>query len=177
MDPATGGVVALYGGRDYLTQQYDDATQSAPQAGSTFKPFALAAALENGVGLSSKWDGHSPQTVQGPSGPYVVKNYGGESFGQLTLLKATEDSVNTVYVPLTLQVGTEKVVDAARRAGVPESVPIDNGPDGRAGHCVADGARHGECVRDVRRGRDLPGAAHGASRSRRRAAASSTRPR
>ena len=60
-------------------QQYDDATQSAPQAGSTFKPFALAAALENGVGLSSKWDGHSPQTVQGPSGPYVVKNYGGES--------------------------------------------------------------------------------------------------
>ena len=57
---ATGGVLAMYGGRDYVTQPYNDATQSAPQAGSTFKPFALAAALEDGIGLSSMWDGHSP---------------------------------------------------------------------------------------------------------------------
>lgn len=128
VDPATGGVLAIYGGRDFLTQQYDDATQSAPQAGSTFKPFALAAALEQGIGLASKWDGHSPQTVQGPSGPYVVTNYGGETYGRMSLLKATEDSVNTVYVPLSLQVGGAKVVDAARRAGVPASVHIDSGP-------------------------------------------------
>ena len=128
MDPATGGVLAMYGGRDYVTQPYNDATQSAPQAGSTFKPFALAAALENGIGLSSMWNGHSPQTVQTPDGkPYVVKNYGGESYGRISLLQATEDSVNTVYVPLSLQVGTDKVVDAARRAGVPESVHIDSG--------------------------------------------------
>ena len=100
MDPATGGVLAMYGGRDYVTQPYNDATQSAPQAGSTFKPFALAAALEDGIGLSSMWDGHSPQTVQTPDGkPYVVKNDGGESYGKISLLQATEDSVNTVYVP------------------------------------------------------------------------------
>ena len=54
--PGTGEVVALYGGSDYLVTQLNGATQSITQAGSGFKPFALIAALEQGIPLSSIWD-------------------------------------------------------------------------------------------------------------------------
>jgi len=60
--PGTGEILALYGGRDYLERQLNDATQSITQAGSTFKAFALVAALEQGIPLTSMWNGDSPQT-------------------------------------------------------------------------------------------------------------------
>ena len=55
--PGTGEVIAMYGGKDYVTRQLNDATQSIALAGSTFKPFALAAALEAGIPLTSMWNG------------------------------------------------------------------------------------------------------------------------
>jgi membrane peptidoglycan carboxypeptidase len=120
----TGAVVAMYGGDDYLKRQLNDATQSIAQAGSTFKPFALIAALEAGIGLDTKWSGKSPRTFDINGKPYVVGNYGKVSFGTITLLKATESSVNTVYVPLGIQVGPDKIVDVARRAGIPLTVAL-----------------------------------------------------
>lgn len=54
--PGTGEIVAMYGGKDYLERQLNAATQGITQAGSTFKPFALIAALEQGIPLSSIWD-------------------------------------------------------------------------------------------------------------------------
>lgn len=122
--PGTGAVVAMYGGADFLTRQYNDATQSTAQAGSTFKTFALIAALEDGIGLNTKWNGDSPKTFDVNGKPYVVGNYGKESLGDITLLKATEASVNTVFVPLGIQVGPDKIVDVARRAGIPDTVPL-----------------------------------------------------
>jgi len=122
--PGTGAVVAMYGGEDYLKRQLNDATQSIAQAGSTFKPFALIAALEAGIGLNTKWNGNSPKTFDINGKPYVVGNYGKRSFGDITLLKATESSVNTVYVPLGIQVGPDKIVDVARRAGMPDTVAL-----------------------------------------------------
>ena len=98
--PGTGAVVAIYGGSDYLKRQLNDATQSIAQAGSTFKPFALIAALEAGIGLDTLWNGNSPKSFNVNGKPYVVGNYGKQSFGDITLLKATASSVNTVYVPL-----------------------------------------------------------------------------
>jgi len=125
VDPSDGAIVAMYGGEDYATRQFNDATQAAPQAGSTFKPFALAAALEQGIGLRSTWDGRSPRTFDVPGGGrYEVPNFGDVSYGRISLLRATEDSVNTVYVDVGLQVGPDRVVDAARRAGIPDSVQI-----------------------------------------------------
>ncbi len=122
--PGTGEVLALYGGRDYLQRQLNDATQSIAQAGSTFKPFAIIAGLEQGIPLTSVWNGDSPQTFDDAGKPYEVFNYGNKSWGLVDLLFATKHSVNTIFVPLGIKVGPDKVVDVARRAGIPESVAM-----------------------------------------------------
>ena len=122
--PGTGEIIALYGGRDYLERQLNDATQSIALAGSTFKPFALIAALEAGIPLTSMWNGDSPQTFDDLGKPYIVSNYGNEGWGQIDLLTATQHSVNTIFVPLGMKAGMDKVVDAARRAGIPENVAM-----------------------------------------------------
>jgi membrane peptidoglycan carboxypeptidase len=119
----------MYGGKDYLKRQLNDATQGITQAGSTFKPFALIAALEQGISLSSVWNGDGPKIFDDGIGrPYEVSNYGNKSFGDLTLLKATASSINTIYVPLGIKVGADKVIDAARRAGIPETVAMVPSP-------------------------------------------------
>jgi len=118
----------MYGGADYLTRQLNDATQSIAQAGSTFKPFALIAGLEAGIPLTSVWNGDSPQVFDDLGKPYPVANYGEEGWGQINLLQATAHSVNTVFVPLGQKAGLDKVVDAARRAGIPETVEMVAAP-------------------------------------------------
>ena len=122
--PGTGEIIAMYGGADYLERQLNDATQSIALAGSTFKPFAIIAALEAGIPLTSMWNGDSPQTFDDLGKPYEVSNYGNEGWGQIDLLEATKHSVNTIFVPLGQFAGLEKVVDVARRAGIPESIAM-----------------------------------------------------
>ncbi len=122
--PGTGEIVALYGGRDYLQRQLSDATQSIALAGSTFKPFAIVAALEQGIPLTSMWNGDSPQVFDDLGKPYIVSNYGDEGWGQVDLMYATKHSINTIFVPLGIKVGPAAVVDVARRAGIPESVAM-----------------------------------------------------
>jgi membrane peptidoglycan carboxypeptidase len=122
--PGTGEIVALYGGNDYLKKPLNDATQSIAQAGSTFKVFALIAALEKGYSLSTVWDGRSPQKFKTNSGPYLVSNYGNSNYGPTSLLRATASSINTIYVRVGLKVGADSVVDVVRRAGIPESVEV-----------------------------------------------------
>ena len=122
--PGTGEIIAMYGGRDYLERQLNDATQSIALAGSTFKPFALIAGLEAGIPLTSMWNGDSPQIFDDLGKPYTVSNYGNNGWGQIDLLTATQRSINTIFVPLGMKAGMDKVVDAARRAGIPESVEM-----------------------------------------------------
>ncbi|MFC7327754.1 transglycosylase domain-containing protein [Marinactinospora rubrisoli] len=117
IDPATGEVVAFYGGSDYNENQYDSAFRGAAQAGSAFKPYVLAAALENGFNLNTVVDGSSPQFFNGSE----VRNAGGEPGGAMNLIEATRRSNNTGYINLALQVGLENVVDIAHAAGIPDN--------------------------------------------------------
>jgi membrane peptidoglycan carboxypeptidase len=118
MDPTTGAITGMYGGADYLTVQRNAVTQDVAQAGSTFKPFALVAALENDIGLDSIYNGSQPKTV--PGFENQVRNFGNASYGDIDLVQATASSVNTVYAQLNVEVGPEKTRDVAVRAGMPE---------------------------------------------------------
>ena len=119
VNPSTGEVIAMYGGPDYVASPINNATREFAQGGSIFKPFALTAALENGIGLDSTWNGQSPATI----GDYTVRNYGDTSFGTVDLVTATARSINTAYVEVTNEVGVGAVADAAYRMGLPLDTP------------------------------------------------------
>ena len=116
--PGSGEVVAMYGGADYLKNPLNNATQAIAQAGSTFKPFALAAAADAGIALESQWPGNSPHTVNN----YTFQNYANTSYGpSVSLLQGTENSINSAYVEVENRVGVTAVRDMALRAGIPDS--------------------------------------------------------
>ena len=112
--PQTGAIVSMYGGPDLLTDAANTVTFDAIQAGSTFKPFALIAALQQGIPLTTTFNGKSPQKF----GDWPVQNFGNDQFGSIDLVKATEQSVNTVYAQLNLKVGPDKTAAVATQAGV-----------------------------------------------------------
>ena len=117
VDPATGQVVAFYGGRGYLEEALSSAFGDWAQAGSGFKPIALAAALESGESLSSTYDGRSPQYFSGSS----IKNDGNRSYGMVNLVTATQNSINTAYVNLGRDIGNDKIARMAEKMGIPRS--------------------------------------------------------
>ena len=118
MDSATGAVTSMYGGPDYLQIQRNAATQDIAQAGSTFKPFALIAGLERGIGLGTEYLGNNDMEFDGFDRP--VRNFNGQNFGVIDLVRATQSSVNTAYVQLGLEVTPQAVMETAVRAGLPD---------------------------------------------------------
>jgi membrane peptidoglycan carboxypeptidase len=115
INPSNGEVNAFYGGHDYLDQQFNSAFDAYVPAGSGFKPYVLAAALEDGTSLTDFVDGSSPQTFGGKA----IHNDRNENFGEVNLITATQDSINTAYVNLGKEVGLGKVVKLAEKAGIP----------------------------------------------------------
>ncbi len=117
VDPATGQVLAFYGGRGYLEEALSSAFGDWAQAGSGFKPIALAAALQDGRSLGTTYDGSSPQTFAG----HAIHNDSNESFGTVNLVTATQHSINTAYVNLGRDIGNEKIAEMAEKMGIPAS--------------------------------------------------------
>ncbi|MUL42751.1 penicillin-binding protein [Streptomonospora sp. PA3] len=122
VDPNTGEVVGFYGGENYLENQYDSAFNGSAQAGSAFKPYVLATALEQGYSLHSTVNGNSPIQVNGAT----INNYDHTSHGPTTLVEATRMSLNTGYVQLAQEVGPENVRKTAYEAGIPKRMIKDN---------------------------------------------------
>ena len=126
LDPTTGGIRALIGGRDYLDEdnpysQFNLATDARRQPGSTFKQLVLATALAQGQSLDETFEA-GPRIVidplPGEPTPYPVSNYDNHDYGELTLRDATAYSVNVVYAQLIALVGPEAVIETARAAGI-----------------------------------------------------------
>jgi membrane peptidoglycan carboxypeptidase len=117
IDPRTGAVKAYYGGND--ANGFDFAQAGLP-TGSSFKVFALVAALEQGKGLGYQVDS-SPLTVNG----IQIGNVEGGSCGTCNVAEALKRSLNTSYYRLMLELknGPSDVADAAHRAGIAESFP------------------------------------------------------
>jgi penicillin-binding protein 1A len=139
LEPGSGYVKAIVGGRDFYAPggQVNLALggSTGMQPGSTFKPFVLAEALEQGITPEKTYSGRSPMMLPGYEPP-GLRNYGGSSFGVLTLREATKRSVNTVYGQLIRDVGVEQTLELAHRLG--ESRAIYAPGDGIA---VALGAK------------------------------------
>jgi penicillin-binding protein 1A len=128
MDPATGFVRAMVGGKDADFWKNSKAGRvnlatgqggTGRQSGSSFKPFALVAAIEDGVSPSTIFP--APSNIQIPmenGRVWSVVNAEGSGYGNLTLADATIHSVNTVYAQLIARIGPQRVVDAAERMGI-----------------------------------------------------------
>ena len=91
IEPGDGAVVAMYGGADYAKAQLNSATQAIPQAGSNFKPFAVLAAVRDGVSTRTRFDGNSPQRF---GGGVTVNNFEHRSYGMVDMRRMIGRSIN-----------------------------------------------------------------------------------
>ncbi len=126
IDPRTGGVLAMYGGRNFNQEHVNLATGAGGtgrQAGSAFKMFTLVAALQQGYDLNARWNGPGtitiPDTACYTNGqPWELSNASDSESGVFTLLSATTHSVNTVYAQVVSAVTPQAVVNVAQDMGI-----------------------------------------------------------
>ena len=123
MDPRTGAVRALVGGRDFDDSKFNRAVQALRQPGSTFKPVVYSAAIQNGRPPTYILD-DSPLTlpmVQGDT--WSPQNYDGQYEGQIPLRKALYESRNVPTIRLGMELGEQTVIDMARKLGISTPIP------------------------------------------------------
>lgn len=119
IDPHTGEILAMVGGRDYASSQLNRVTDARRQPGSVFKPVVYAAALAHGVSPESVFN-DAPHEIVFGNHIYRPQNYGGRfSNQQVTLREGIVRSLNVVTVDAALQVGLPKVADIAEKMGLP----------------------------------------------------------
>ncbi|MFE2938547.1 transglycosylase domain-containing protein [Streptomyces sp. NPDC059255] len=156
VEPATGKIVAIYGGEDATKHFTNNADQTGAQVGSTFKPFVLAAAMENGVRDPKLSPDQTPEqrtkiapdkAIYNGDNKLKIKNYdgsiwtneedkewlqtndGGKDYGDMNLREAMQESANSPYVQLGMDVGIPQVRQAAINAGLrPDSLSKSNVP-------------------------------------------------
>jgi penicillin-binding protein 1B len=125
--PQTGEVVALVGGRDFGSSQFDRCTQARRPVGSAFKPFVYAAALEPVVGgptiTLASWLDDSPLSVPTPSGPWRPVNFDKEFHGRIRPQEALARSLNVATARLGQRVGPKRIAEVARRLGIASPLP------------------------------------------------------
>lgn len=128
LDPHSGQVLAVVGGRGYTHSPFNRAFQSRRQPGSAFKPIAFAAALEGGEGLPEFNPGtvleNLRRTYQVKEGDWTPRNHDGDYNPQVTLAKALTKSLNVATVNLVEQIGPQRVTQLARKLGLGNLKPV-----------------------------------------------------
>ncbi len=166
MDPRTGAVRALIGGRDFDDSKFNRATQALRQPGSTFKPIVYAAAVQNGRPASYIVD-DSPLAVPQVDGTvWTPQNYDLKFEGPMPMRRGLYQSRNIIAVKLGMELGAQSVIDEARKFGI--TTPIPPYPSIYIG--AAD-------VISPRDGRRLLGVRHTRRRARSRPASCASRTR
>ena len=146
IDPKTGGIRAMVGGRDFRQSQFNRAVQAKRQPGSSFKPFIYTAAIENGftpvsvlddtqmvfVNDGRDWkvepDTYSylsrltPEELKDPMKVWIPENYAKKYFGKVLLRSALEHSLNACAIRILRDIGPMRAIDYARRMGVKSSL-------------------------------------------------------
>lgn len=119
IDPSTGYIKAMVGGRDFYADsdsaQVNAASNAFKQTGSSFKMFTLVTALKQGMNPNIMLNCNSPIQV---TNSWKVQNFANSSYGTISLAQATEKSSNTGYVQVGMAVGVDNVVQTAKDMGI-----------------------------------------------------------
>jgi penicillin-binding protein 1A len=120
IEPQTGYIKAMVSSEDFKRYKFNLAAQAQRQPGSTFKPFVLAAAVEEGVDPEKTYYMSKEVDLPMPGGgtPWHVQTYNFHYYGVSSLKEAMLHSDNTVYAQLVMDVGPEKVRDTAEKMGI-----------------------------------------------------------
>lgn len=126
LDPKSGAIRALVGGKDYLREPFDRASVARRQPGSAFKPFVYAAALSPQAG-AGRWTAaslldDSPRRFKTPGGPWAPRNHESLYLGRVPLRTALAKSLNLATLDLAEKLGPKTVAEFAGRLGV--SAPL-----------------------------------------------------
>jgi len=131
LDPKTGSVLALVGGRDYRRSQFNRAIQARRQPGSLLKPFVYLAALEAaregqpGHVTAASLLSDEPVTFESETGSWSPQNYDKQFHGHVTLRSALEQSLNVPAVRVAKAVGIKPIVQLLHRLGVTSAIGED----------------------------------------------------
>ena len=124
IDPSTGFIRALVGGKDWDTQKTNlatgEGTNGGRPCGSSFKTFTLIAALEEGIDPQTMVDCSSPSVIPdtGYDSSNPLQNINNINYGTRSIARAFAVSSNTGFVRLQMALGTQKVIDAAKKMGI-----------------------------------------------------------
>jgi len=120
LDPRTGAVLAMIGGRDYAESQMNRAIDAQRQPGSTFKPFVYAAALESGLSPLTVFKDAPQEFTYAGNQKYRPSNYGGGfSMREVPMRTGLIKSLNVVTVDVAMHAGLARVANTALRFGLP----------------------------------------------------------
>jgi len=121
LDPHTGDVLAMVGGRNYAESQLNRASDAMRQPGSTFKPFVYAAAIEDGMSPVQLFMDAPREFVYDRNRTYRPANYGGGySMREVPMRTGLVKSLNVVTVDVALQTGLARTANLAARFGLPK---------------------------------------------------------
>ncbi|MBC7844601.1 MAG: PBP1A family penicillin-binding protein [Gemmatimonadaceae bacterium] len=123
LDPKSGGIRAMIGGRDYTDSKFNRATQALRQPGSTFKPFVYADAIQNGHTTSEALEDDPISVPQSGGGTWSPQNFDGKSMGYIPLRRALYLSRNQATVRLGMSLGEESVANMAKKFGLSTPMP------------------------------------------------------
>lgn len=123
MDPRTGAVLAMVGGRDFDDSKFNRATQALRQPGSTFKPIVYSTAVQAGLPPSYLLDDEPLAVPQVDGTDWTPQNFDLKFEGRMTMRRAFYQSRNVPAIRLGMQLGEQSVIDEARRFGITTPIP------------------------------------------------------
>jgi len=123
IDPDTGYITAMVGGRRYSRSQFNRVSQARRQPGSVFKPLVYLTALEGRRYTLASVIDDSPITIKLKDGEWRPRNYDGKYHGKVTLRKGLEESLNAATVRLAQEIGIAEVIKLAHSLGIEAPLP------------------------------------------------------
>jgi len=117
IDPHTGAVRAMFGGRNFRQSQFNLAAQAKRQPGSSFKPIVLASAMNEGISPITEFES-KPVSIDAGDRIWKVTNYDHTYLGRVSLMRAIVSSDNSVFAQLTDLVGPKEIVKTAHSLGI-----------------------------------------------------------